>query len=90
MNTNLSSRRFRIGRNSISWLLAGFVFMLPALCLAASPGSLAVSVQTGVRVEMRDGISLATDIYRPAAQGKFPVLLQPHPTTGPPGLQTPT
>ena len=76
MNTNLSSLQIRIGRDSISWLLAGFISLLPAVCLAASPGSLAVSVQTGVRVKMRDGISLVADIYRPAAPGKFPVLLQ--------------
>ncbi|HEU0007445.1 MAG TPA: CocE/NonD family hydrolase [Terriglobia bacterium] len=76
MNTNLSFLHIRIGRDSISWLLAGFISLLPAVCLAASPGSLAVSVQTGVRVKMRDGISLVADIYRPAAPGKYPVLLQ--------------
>ncbi|HKQ72833.1 MAG TPA: CocE/NonD family hydrolase [Blastocatellia bacterium] len=34
-----------------------------------------VTVQTGVRVKMRDGVSLVADIYRPKAPGKFPVLL---------------
>lgn len=29
----------------------------------------------GVRVPMRDGIELSTDIYRPDADGKFPVIL---------------
>lgn len=29
----------------------------------------------GVRVPMRDGIELSTDIYRPDAEGKFPVIL---------------
>ena len=35
-----------------------------------------VVVQTGVRVKMRDGVALAADVYRPKAEGKFPVLLQ--------------
>lgn len=34
-----------------------------------------VTVQTNVRVKMRDGVSLIADIYRPKAPGKFPVLL---------------
>src|SRR5687768_1973411 len=34
-----------------------------------------VTVQTGVRVKMRDGAQLVADIYRPKASGKFPVLL---------------
>jgi uncharacterized protein len=42
---------------------------------AAPAGEYAVVVQTGVRVKMRDGVSLVADIYRPKAQGKFPVLL---------------
>ncbi len=34
-----------------------------------------VAVERNVRVRMRDGIELATDIYRPDAEGKFPVIL---------------
>jgi uncharacterized protein len=34
-----------------------------------------VTVQTGVRVKMRDGVQLVADVYRPRAAGKFPVLL---------------
>src|SRR6266511_2606488 len=34
-----------------------------------------VTLQTGVRVKMRDGVQLAADVYRPRAAGKFPVLL---------------
>jgi hypothetical protein len=34
-----------------------------------------VTVQTGVRVKMRDGAQLVADVYRPKAAGKFPVLL---------------
>jgi putative CocE/NonD family hydrolase len=38
-------------------------------------GSYQVIAQTGVRVKMRDGVLLAADIYRPKADGKFPVLM---------------
>jgi uncharacterized protein len=34
-----------------------------------------VTVQTGMRVKMRDGAQLVADVYRPKAAGKFPVLL---------------
>lgn len=36
----------------------------------------AVTVERGVAVKMRDGAVLRADIYRPKAEGKFPVLLQ--------------
>lgn len=42
---------------------------------APAPESYRVAVQSGVRVKMRDGVSLAADVYRPQAEGKFPVLL---------------
>ncbi len=34
-----------------------------------------VEVESGVSVPMRDGVKLATDIYRPKADGRFPVIL---------------
>ena len=41
---------------------------------APAPESYAVTVNT-VSMKTRDGIMLATDIYRPKAEGKFPVLM---------------
>src|SRR6185369_8578045 len=35
-----------------------------------------VTIQTGVNVKMRDGVSLVADVYRPVSDEKFPVLLQ--------------
>src|SRR5215469_15913643 len=35
-----------------------------------------VKVERGVEVKMRDGVILRGDIFRPDAEGKFPVLLQ--------------
>src|SRR5688572_14784375 len=76
MNVNPSPWQIPLVRNSTCWRVAGSILLLTGLWLAASPGSLAVTVQTGTRVKMRDGISLVADIYRPAVSGKFPVLLQ--------------
>ena len=42
---------------------------------APAPDAYAVTAQSGVRVRMRDGVTLAADIYRPRGEGKFPVLL---------------
>ena len=35
-----------------------------------------VTVEKGVRTKMRDGVVLVADIFRPKAEGKFPVLLE--------------
>src|ERR1051326_177384 len=35
-----------------------------------------VAIERGVRVKMRDGVLLATDVYRPVSDEKFPVLLE--------------
>jgi hypothetical protein len=35
-----------------------------------------VTIQQGVRVKMRDGVTLAADVYRPVSDEKFPVILQ--------------
>ncbi len=56
-----------------------FVIVLYALFSTAQSPAPAepyqVTVQTGVRVKMRDGVQLVADVYRPKAAGKFPVLL---------------
>ena len=55
-------------------------FIVPvALCLpliAADRGSHEVTIQRGAKAEMRDGVTLIADIYRPEGDGKFPVMLQ--------------
>ncbi|MCI0389351.1 MAG: CocE/NonD family hydrolase [Acidobacteria bacterium] len=53
-------------------------FLCASISIAQSPApaeAYQVTVQSGVRVKMRDGVSLIADIYRPKAPGKFPVLL---------------
>jgi uncharacterized protein len=54
--------------------------MLAAATLALAATAVAetypVRVERGVRAKMRDGVSLAADVYRPDALGRFPTLLQ--------------
>ena len=64
------------------YLFPPFQFCIPlVLILLFSPfgfaeGRFAVKVDTDVRVEMRDGVALIADVYRPDADGEFAVLLQ--------------
>ncbi|MDF2762535.1 MAG: peptidase, partial [Thermomicrobiales bacterium] len=39
------------------------------------PGLPEVTVQRNVPSRMRDGVTLYADVYRPAGQGPFPVIL---------------
>jgi uncharacterized protein len=50
----------------------------------AETGKYEVTVERGVAAKMRDGVTLRADIYRPKAEGKFPVLLvrTPYDKTG--------
>jgi predicted acyl esterase len=50
------------------------MLLLPSLADADNP--YAVTYERNVAVSMRDGITLRADIFRPDADGKFPVLLQ--------------
>src|SRR6267142_4710124 len=43
---------------------------------AAAETRYQVIVENGVRIKMRDGVSLVADIYRPKSEEKFPVLLE--------------
>src|SRR5712692_7913454 len=47
------------------------LFLMAAAALAAD-----VATDRGVTMKTRDGVTLRADVYRPKADGKFPVLLQ--------------
>jgi putative CocE/NonD family hydrolase len=51
-----------------------FLLILPFPVLAEGPHI--VTEELNVRATMRDGVELVADVYRPDAQGEFPVLLQ--------------
>ena len=74
----MSSRRKRI-------TLLGLAVALPFCALRArADGPYEITVERDVPAKMRDGATLRADIYRPKAEGKFPVLLQrtPYDKTG--------
>ena len=53
-----------------------FAFLCSSLTPALPAELYRVLVQSGARAKMRDGVQLVSDIYRPDASGKFPVLLE--------------
>ena len=55
-------------------LISGLTLMFATLSLASEHYD--VLIERGVEAKMRDGVVLRADIYRPKADGKFPVLLQ--------------
>jgi putative CocE/NonD family hydrolase len=56
------------------WLLLVICLTSTGICFAADP--YAVTYERNAKIKMRDGVTLHADIYRPNAEGKFPVLLQ--------------
>ncbi|HZN01449.1 MAG TPA: CocE/NonD family hydrolase [Pyrinomonadaceae bacterium] len=57
-------------------LLAVFLFVQPHGAIANAQTLYRVTIQQGVSVKMRDGVSLVADVYRPVSDEKFPVLLE--------------
>ena len=84
----MNGKSERIALKAMRRIFAAFLFAAGAPQFA--PPSLAaeekyeVTVERGVAAKMRDGVTLRADIYRPKADGKFPVLLvrTPYDKTG--------
>jgi putative CocE/NonD family hydrolase len=58
---------------TFAWLC---VLSIASSCVSFAADQYAVTYERNAVVQMRDGVKLRADIYRPAAEGKFPVLLQ--------------
>lgn len=56
-----------------------FLVVLYCLLLVVGEGAPPVELERNVPMKTRDGVTLRADIYRPALDGKFPVLLQRNP-----------
>jgi len=86
--TDGSEELVRLARGRAA--LACMAFAGMALCAAlvlparAAAEKYEVTVERNVAAKMRDGVTLRADIYRPKAEGKFPVLLvrTPYDKTG--------
>src|SRR5215469_10401542 len=75
----MKGRGAEMSRKAASRALAAFFFALAASQLAPAgrtdTAKYEVIVERGVTAKMRDGVTLRADVYRPKADGKFPVLL---------------
>ena len=60
-----------------AYVRKGYESLRQAPGAATQPGAAEreITLESDVRVPMRDGVQLATDIYRPAGEGKFPIVL---------------
>ncbi len=63
-------------RNLKAAVYAIALVLIFPVCLLHASEPYAVTVERGIVATMRDGTVLRADIYRPKADGKFPVLLQ--------------
>src|SRR6478672_12037342 len=63
-------------RRKIALYSAALGLMLATTSLLHAAQSYEVTLERGVTATMRDGVILRADIYRPKADGQFPVLLQ--------------
>jgi uncharacterized protein len=61
-------------RKCVLVLLFPQLIAVAAVCQAAGP--YAVTVEHDIQAKMRDGVILHADVYRPKAEGAFPVLLE--------------
>jgi uncharacterized protein len=73
MRTNHSSNARVTLTLSLIATLAAISLIAPRASHADQP--YVVTIQRGVAMKMRDGVILRADVYRPTADGKFPVLL---------------
>lgn len=69
---NKSISSFRAG---FRWVLLAGIIVFP-VALAFATEHYDVTIERGVAAKMRDGVVLRADIYRPKAEGKFPVLFE--------------
>ena len=60
--------------NRLSFTLT--VVLLALVTNACTRGKYDVDIANNVAMKTRDGITLMADIYRPKANGKFPVILE--------------
>src|ERR1700751_1241666 len=66
------ARRIHLSLLTMLFVLAPWIRALGA---DPSAPSYSVKIEFGTRVKMRDGVELSVDLYRPDAEGRFPVIL---------------
>src|SRR5215470_3759771 len=73
-----STKSHELTRTKLIWVLLLCCLSLVALCVPSATAQTLyrVTIDQGVRVKMRDNVTLASDIYRPVSDEQFPVLLE--------------
>lgn len=64
-----------IGRRVAAVAAMGFALAGPVRAQAAGAGTMPVATRFGLMTPMRDGVKLASDMWLPAAPGRYPVIL---------------
>jgi uncharacterized protein len=84
MQMNLRDHFRTVWRSVAPIIVCAVLFATIAAGVAPAAESYEVVVERNVAAKMRDGVTLRADIYRPKAEGKFPVLLvrTPYDKTG--------
>jgi putative CocE/NonD family hydrolase len=72
----MGDRTTRRGLQAALLALLAPMALPSAAAQGTDQGPFAVTVEAGVKATMRDGVQLVSDVYRPKADGRFPVLLQ--------------
>src|SRR5216684_1083578 len=67
------SGRMARARAAFAWMALCAAMVLPTRTAAAENHE--ITVERNVAAKMRDGVTLRADVYRPKAEGKYPVLL---------------
>ncbi|HEY8188865.1 MAG TPA: CocE/NonD family hydrolase [Pyrinomonadaceae bacterium] len=78
MNSSSRPRRHVLLRCSLLVLICAVLWLVcvPSAAAAQAETSYRVIIENGVHIKMRDGVSLVADVFRPASDSKFPVLLE--------------
>jgi putative CocE/NonD family hydrolase len=71
-----TNMKFRVRMAKAVFLTFGAIGLSAILPVLLPAQTDSVVVERGVAAKMRDGVALRADIYRPKADGKYPVLLQ--------------
>src|SRR5467141_2884229 len=67
--------RFRLAARSVLVFVASLLSLALVAPAAMAAENYEITVIRNVEAKMRDGVTLRADVYRPKAEGKYPVLL---------------
>ncbi|MDQ6653328.1 MAG: CocE/NonD family hydrolase [Acidobacteriota bacterium] len=72
---NTKRARFRLARRSVLVFVASLLSLALVAPAVIAAENYEITVTRNVEAKMRDGVTLRADVYRPKAEGRYPVLL---------------